>query len=235
MRYTRMREWLARTNRDMRSRDRRNPYGSRGGYVTTGRDRSDYRGDMNYDYARGRDRNYDMDYARGRGRDRNYDMDYAREDMHYGSMGDYGRSGEYAGRYTTNDYTGRDYEMHDMGSEQYRQSGRDYADDEYKLTSKDLKKWQRKLKNADGTNGYKFEADQVRQIAMQHNIHFDEYSPELLTTVANMLYSDYCKVLGGDITTYVKLAKAFLEDEDFDGEPEEKAYLYYTAIVEDEE
>lgn len=140
-----------------------------------------------------------------------------------------------------------------MDYEQSRQSSRDYGygygvgmfdydtedyadydmrrDGHYKLSSKDIKKWEKNLENADGTKGKKYDVDQVRQVAQQHGIRFDEYSPELLTAVTNMMYSDYCKVLGGDMMVYVKLAKAFLEDDDFDGEPEEKAMLYYKCIV----
>ncbi len=83
-----MRDYLM--NRDRRmNRDGRNPYGSRGGYVTSGRDRnhgrrsyyegefrgmSDYRSDRNYDERRYMD--YGDDYRTG-GRD--YD-DYAMSD-----------------------------------------------------------------------------------------------------------------------------------------------------------
>lgn len=35
-------------------------------------------------------------------------------------------------------------------------------------------------------------------------------------------------------STKYYLAKAFLDDKDFDGEPEEKLYLYYKCIVEKE-
>ena len=61
--------------RSMAQRDGRNPYGSRGGYVTSSRRGKD-RAYMNYDNYRGgdnrmRDRNYNYDYG----------YDYASEDM----------------------------------------------------------------------------------------------------------------------------------------------------------
>ena len=235
-------------SRDMLSRrmmrDGRNPYSSAGGYISRTR-------------PRGRDRASE-DMTRGRGRVRDYNMseDYARNGRMMSRGNDYAYNGDYAEYNRGQDY--RDYAENDMGRnsmdyEQSRQSSRDYGygygvgmfdydtedyadydmrrDGHYKLSSKDIKKWEKNLENADGTKGKKYDVDQVRQVAQQHGIRFDEYSPELLTAVTNMMYSDYCKVLGGDIMVYVKLAKAFLEDDDFDGEPEEKAMLYYKCIV----
>ena len=203
-----------------RMRDGRNPYGSAGGYVVRNKPRRD-RAMENEDYARGgRDR--DMvgrnDYAE-RNSQSNYNdyagYDYAGSSRDYEQGGQYGRDSGY----------GYGVGMFDYDTEDYR---RDYG---HKLTNKDIRKWEKDLENADGTRGKKWDADQIRQVAQQHSIRFDEYSPELLTAIANMLYSDYCRVLGGDMTTYVKLAKAWLEDDDFEGEPEEKAMLYYKCIV----
>jgi len=230
MRYSRMREWLARTNRDMR-----NPYGSRGGYVRSDRRGRDYEYDRMGDMAR--DRRYDR---------MGNDMEYNQSDRTMGGNGNqsdmrYGR--DYA-NYDMNDYypvrrSGYfDYETydHESGYDMARgrdrnydmRSGRDYASEDYKLTPSEIRKWDKELKRESGSN---FTADQIRQIAQQQGIRFDEFSPELLTAITNMMYSDYHDTVRGDITMYVKLAKDFLCDEDFDGTPEEKAYLYYTAIV----
>jgi hypothetical protein len=43
----------------------------------------------------------------------------------------------------------------------------------------------------------------------------------------NMIYSDYFGVIGSDVATTVKMAKAFLMDKDA---PEGKAFKYYTAM-----
>ena len=55
----------------------------------------------------------------------------------------------------------------------------------------------------------------------------------------NMMYSDYCAVakkFGLDRPDfYAELAKAFLNDKDFGGEPEEKVFLYYKCIAEQED
>lgn len=144
-----------RDNRIMAVRDGRNPYGSRGGYVSSSRTRRGRRGDRGMDYAeqdmrRGRDRGrMDMgDYAndmRGRG-DYAQDMDYdmRRGDYEGGMDGHYGRQSAYEpvefmgycnGYYgSPEDYgrgRGRDYARYDMrGGRGGR--GRDYGDyDDY--------------------------------------------------------------------------------------------------------
>lgn len=182
-----------------------------GNDYTYGNDYAEYnRGQSNRDYAEYDMGRNSMDYEQSRQSGRDYaDM----EDGHYGNYRPVEAMGYFNGYYDM----GSDYEM-----------GRDGA---YKLSSKDIKKWEKGLENADGTKGKKWDTDQIRQVAQQHGIRFEEYSPELLTAVANMLYSDYCKVLGADMMLYVKMAKAFLEDDDFEGEPEEKAMLYYKCIV----
>ena len=206
----------------------RNPYGSRGGYVTSRRDRADYE-----DMARGRDRarrmgyfdyntqDYEGDMARGGrggGRDRADYEDYAGRGRDRADYENYGYDMRYGGDYAGRGGDRADYDM---------RGGRDYADNDYKLTPTEIRKWDKELKN----EGAPFSVDQVRQVAQQHGIRFDEFTPELLTAVANMMYTDYKDTVKGDISMFVKLAKDFLCDEDFDGEPEEKAYLYYTAIV----
>ena len=224
MRYTRTRDYLSRHARDMRARDMRNPYGSRGGYVV-----SDRRGGRDYehgsmagsDMASNReyntgslDRNYyGRDFEMG-SRSSEYDREYSRDGANYGYDMNY-YPVRRSGYFNYNTYGG------DM------RNGRDYADNDYKLTPTEIRKWDKELKN----EGAPFSVDQVRQVAQQHGIRFDEFTPELLTAVANMMYTDYKDTVKGDISMFVKLAKDFLCDEDFDGEPEEKAYLYYTAIV----
>lgn len=62
---------------------------------------------------------------------------------------------------------------------------------------------------------------------------------DVFCLAVNMMYADYCKVAKkygvSHIEYYVDLAKAFLEDEDFHGKPEEKLWLYYKCIAESEE
>ena len=227
MRYTRTRDYLSRQARDMRARDMRNPYGSRGGYVTSRRGGRDYEQGTMGGSSMGADREYNSS---------GYDRANYGHDMAFS-----GRSGEYDREYRSNDgnfgYDMTYYPVRRVGSFDYNtyggdynydmRGGRDYASNDYKLTPTEIRKWDKELKN----EGAPFSVDQVRQVAQQHGIRFDEFTPELLTAVANMMFTDYKDTVKGDISTFVKLAKDFLCDDDFDGEPEEKAYLYYTAIV----
>lgn len=211
MRMTRTRDMMSR-----RMRDRRNPYGSRGGYVVSDKRGRDY-GRMG-DYAS--DREYrteypDMAYSRTR-MERN--RDYGERDYEYGR--DYGSDVRRIGNFEYDTYYG---------------DGRDYASGDYRLTTKEMREWERELENSDGSHGAKFNKEQIMQVAQSMGIRYDEFSPELLATMTNVMYSDYGAVCGTqDIAHYIKMAKAFLCDDDFDGTPEEKAYLYYTAIVEQE-
>lgn len=227
MKYSRFRDFLSRTNRDMR-----NPYGSRGGYVVSDRRSYDYAGNGNMDYAGqyrsangdrynsrydyAENSNYNQSSGQSRGRDATYDMNY----YPVRRMGtfDYNTYGSDYG-YDMRGGRDRNYDM---------RSGRDYAEDDYKLTPSEIRKWEKELKQSGGAG---FTTDQVRQVAQQHGIRFDEYTPELLTVITNMMCSDYGDAVRTDINGYVKMAKAFLEDADFEGTPEEKAYLYYNAIA----
>jgi len=227
MKYSRFRDFLSRTNRDMR-----NPYGSRGGYVVSDRRSYDYAGNGGMDYAGqyrssngdrynsrydyAENSNYNQSSGQSRGRDATYDMNY----YPVRRMGtfDYNTYGSDYG-YDMRGGRDRNYDM---------RSGRDYAEDDYKLTPSEIRKWEKELKQSGGAG---FTTDQVRQVAQQHGIRFDEYTPELLTVITNMMCSDYGDAVRTDINGYVKMAKAFLEDADFEGTPEEKAYLYYNAIA----
>ena len=189
--------------------DERNPYGSRGGYVTNrsprrDRDMDDYGSMPNGDYRR-------YGGAMPPMRDYNdYDM---RGDM---------RGRDYA------DY-GMDYGMRDYGEMEYG-----------KMSHKDIENWKRHMKNQDGTMGEHFKKEQVHQAARQIGVNPEEYGNEhIFGLVMNMMYSDYCAVakkFGLDRPDfYAELAKAFLNDKDFGGEPEEKVFLYYKCIAEQED
>ncbi len=198
-----------------RGGDGRNPYGSRGGYVESRRPRRDR--DME---------DYGMYRRGGMPPMRDYDDYDMRGDM---------RSRDYA-----------DYEMHDMRGRDYADYGmdygmRDYGEMEYgKLSHKDIENWKKNMKNQDGTMGEHFKKEQVAQYARQVGVNPEEFGGEhVFGLVMNMMYSDYCAVakkFGLDRPDfYAELAKAFLHDKDFGGEPEEKVWLYYKCIAEKED
>lgn len=193
---------------DMILRDGRNPYGSKGGYVS-----SDRMSDYNDDYARRnsrRDYNYDMkrDYASGYKEGMRDGMDMAMRD-----------------RATYNERS-RDYED-DMR--------RDYGKPEY-FSKKDMETWKSLMRNNDGTRGEHFRKEQVKHACQQAGIDCEKYGEDVFCLAMNREYSDgvmTAKKYGVDIPEYyADKAKEFLEDKDFDGKPEAKLYAYYKTFVE---
>lgn len=192
--------------------DGRNPYGSRGGYVTS----RSHRRDRGMDMMRG-------DYRRGGMPPM---RDYNEHDMRrdYGDMRDYpdyGYGRDYA------EY--EDYAMNDYGKSEYG-----------KLSHEDIENWKKHLQNQDGTRGEHFKKEQVHQAARQIGVNPEQYGNEhIFGLVMNMMYADYCgvaKKFGLDRPDfYAEMAKAFLHDKDFSGNPEEKVYLYYKCIAEQED
>jgi hypothetical protein len=214
----------------MRNKDGRNPYGSKGGYVDSNYDSRGYK-NMNmssqdgwYDDIRRFPNMYNLEYP-----DREYEEGYE-ERLAKQREKDSRRYED-----QNNDMYSRKYNgiNNDMSSRRYGTFDYETEDGHFeKLTSKDIKKWNKMLENADGTRGPKFEQDKVKQVAQMLGVKMEDYDIETLTMATNMLYSDYCKILGNDLAVYVKMARAFLEDDDFDGEPAEKLMLYYKCIVE---
>lgn len=78
------------------------------------------------------------------------------------------------------------------------------------------------LVNANGMKGAKWSKDDLRKLS---GIDFNtkDYSCYDFAYVANMLYSDYCNIFT-DATYYIKMAKNYLEDPDYMGDPSERAY-----------
>ena len=118
---------------------------------------------------------------------------------------------------------------------------RDSSEMKYgKMSHEDIEKWCEKLENSDGTRGKHFKKDQIEHVAKQVGVDMHRYGGEQNFCMAvNMMYADYCSVakkFGADTPVfYAEMAKAFLDDKDFRGEPEEKLWLYYKCIVESED
>jgi hypothetical protein len=147
--------------------------------------------------------------------DRGY-YDYGREPRRYHEYDDYARRRDSRGRYM------RDRGEHDL---------------EY-FSMEDVENWKHEMKNEDGSHGEHFTKEHVKQAASMAGIDIHELGEIPFCLAMNMMYSDYCKVAqkyGVDRPEfYADMAKAFLKDKDFHGEPEEKLYLYYKCIVEKE-
>lgn len=194
------------------------------------------------------DRYEDDDYAtRG-----NYEVrgDFERYDGRRGVKGT-GRYGIGGSRYYPrrdrsmrgyDDYAD-DYGYHDdMRYDDYRYKDMPRMDyGETRLSKKDMQEWKRSMENADGSMGEHFrDMQQILNVAQQLNVQYKNYDEKDLCLTVNMLYSDYCEALrpfitpDRELTAYVRMAKAFLEDED-STKGKEKLYLYYKCVVEDDE
>lgn len=205
--------------------DGRNPYGSRGGYVTSsrrgrGRDRmmgGDYgRGDYNYDsrqYGRGRDsasypqsdrerdgRDYQRDRQSDMGRDY-ADMRGSRDmrDMHHMGRGEMYRPveamGYFTGYYGGGD--GRDYgDYNDY--DDYGDYGDydDYGDYGETLNREELEHWKKKLmKEVEEGDKQFFSKENIEQKAKQLGVSMKEFNEEELAVATLMMYTDYCKTI----------------------------------------
>lgn len=197
--------------------------------------RMDERSRSRYDsrQMRGRDRNYDYDErSDDYRRDRNYDYEERRD----GRRGVAGSSrGNYRGGRQDRAYD--DYDDYDQFEYNY-----DMHEKSLELDKKKIKEWEKDLKNEDGSTGPKFSKEQIMPVAQQVGIKFDKFNEDEFVLAVNMMYSDYCKALKDSAyphyerpEVYVNLAKAWLCDKDFEGEPYEKLALYYYSIVEFDE
>ena len=77
--------------------------------------------------------------------------------------------------------------------------------------------------NADGTVGEHWTLQQTTALASSNGANYNKYD---FYYVMNMLYSDFCEVIGNDANTYFKMAKAYLDDPDAS---KDKAYCLWKA------
>lgn len=201
--------------------DGRNPYGSRGGYVTSsrrGRDRAMDYGDYNQQPYNG------MDYR--------YNAQYPNADYHMGGQ-QYGQ------------YPMPMYEMYGVGGIQpmydYNQGymndyargrGRDYgydyaSNEEDKEWEEHLHKWIEKLKKYDKFNMPK---EEIINKAKSMGVKFDKYNEHEFVATYYMMMSDYPSIMSDPHLALV-MAKDFLEDKDSELKGSEKLCAYYYEIV----
>lgn len=216
-------------------RDGRNPYGSRGGYVSSSRrgGRGRDRADMNYDMARGGNRDY-------RGYDRTMDMgyDYAKYSGGYGS-GYNSQRGNQDGHYPYERYGEHnrpmDFEMYGYGVGGIRPMDYgmypypDYASEDMEKEWKEhLKKWCEELKRYDRFNMPK---DQIIQNARQMGLKFENYNEEEFLTTYYMVISDDEDSLISNPQMAIIMAKNWLEDKDSKLKGAEKLSAYYYEVI----
>lgn len=200
-------------------RDGRNPYGSRGGYVTS-RDprRRDRMGRMeDYNYSRGRDYEYEgPEYP-------NRDM-AMRRDGHYYPFEITGKMGYEEEMF--------DPYYQDMMHDYARGRGRDYDGAEM-LSNRELMDWSQKLmKDVEEKDKAFFKYENIEKKAKDMGIQFDKFSFDEFYTTVLMQYTDFCKTLGtANMDTYLRLAKDWLQDQDSELKNSEKLFAYYYYVV----
>lgn len=243
--------------REMNSMDGRNPYGSRGGYVTSRRSRRGRRGDrgMNQDMRmrdmRGDYRGSNMgDMARGydrAGQDYNYDGHYPQSqgstyypiqamgtfEGYYGMPEqDYARGGR--GR---QDYG---YDMRSRGRGRdygydYGDYGDDYGDYGETLSEEELEHWCKKLKGQlDEREKQMFSKEMISQKAKAMGKQMEGFGEKELEVTTLMVYTDYKNTIGQNPDLAIKLAFDWLNDKDVAVKGAEKLAVYYDCIVEGE-
>lgn len=108
-----------------------------------------------------------------------------------------------------------------------------------KLTDQECEEWMERIVNFDGSEGGKWTKAQVEAEAKRAGIDISKYGACLMTALTDAMYADYGeigKMYNCDKPSfYIRLAEAFLDDEDFQGKDgAEKASIYFHKIVEHE-
>lgn len=98
----------------------------------------------------------------------------------------------------------------------------------YHLTDEICKEWVSHMENEDGTKGEHWNIDETNSVARQYKIDLDKCTHYEWYATLNMMYSDYYGSVSNDVNSYVRLAQAFLNDDD--AKPH-KLFNYYMHIV----
>ena len=100
---------------------------------------------------------------------------------------------------------------------------------DFEFTPEKAEKWLLSMENSDGTKGAHW------TLAQTNGYKPNDVKDYVWECVLNMMYADYCDAAikhgCNTVDFYVNLAKAFLYDKDFKGNPEEKVAAYYNCIV----
>lgn len=187
------------------------------------RNKNDYRGSRGNYEVRGDFESYDSRRGvKGTGR---YSRDRGMNPYEYDE-----RYEDYGNRAYHNEEYYPDYNMRDYGEM-----------DKMKLSKRELKRYERELINADGSQAPHFkDMQQILNVAQQIGVKYDGFDEADFCFVMNMLYSDYCLAVrkfvpqDRELMFYADLAKAWLTDEDAP-EGSEKLYLYVKCITDEAE
>lgn len=82
----------------------------------------------------------------------------------------------------------------------------------------------------DGSPVPKWTVQETSNVGRSSGVSFKDFNEYDWNYVMNMIYSDYCEVLGDNVMSYVKMANKFLNDKDA---PEGKALRYAMCMKKD--
>lgn len=206
-----------RNMRDMREYDRRNPYGSEGGYVSSRRTRDMLMYDdmKRYNENRGM---YDLADMTRQNRPIEHDP-Y----MPYGEERGYRTS--YDGHYPY------PYYMDYARTRNYR--NRDYASEKKYLDDEELMEWKESLlEELEPQYKTLFEKNRLVQRAKEMGVPFKDFTEDEFVTTAVMIASDFGKTVGMNNTDQIlRIAYNWLDDKDAGVKGSEKLAIYYDEIV----
>lgn len=217
-----------------RGRDGRNPYGSRGGYVTS-RDprRRDRRRDYAMDYYDEEDFDEEDFARRGRGR-RDYGDDYEEDYARRGGRRDRGQVYPFEVSGMFGRYDGHHYDPYE--EEMMRRHYYDGAADVEYMSDKELHhKIKELMAEVEEKDKPMVRMENVIKRAKDLGVEFKKFSEEEFYATFLMVFTDYSKSLGTtSIDSYIKLAKDWLCDEDSELKYGEKlaAYFFYVTDAE---
>ncbi|MBP3713414.1 MAG: hypothetical protein J6I69_02455 [Bacilli bacterium] len=83
------------------------------------------------------------------------------------------------------------------------------------------------MMNEDGSIGGHWTIEQTTSVAKNNNIEFNHFNEYDFNYTMNLMYSDYYGAVSNDVSSYLKLARKFLEDKDSNSG---KALKYYLAM-----
>lgn len=158
---------------------------------------------------------------RDRARERHDYNDYDYND--YNNNYDYNRGKSY-GNFRDNVGYDRNHQQEFHGNRL------DYGDMEMRY-HEDLKRWIEKLRRKSHLN---IDESQVIEMAKAHGVRFDEFDETEFYAMFLANTTDY-PFLGKDPSIYIKMTKAFFDDDDIEVSPSEKLCIYYYKIVKGEE
>lgn len=215
-------------------RDGRNPYGSRGGYITH---RDPRRRDRRRDYSMGYEDDEEDFARRGRGR-RDYGEDYERrddyeEDFRRGRGRDRGQVYPFEVSGMFGRYDGHHYDPYE---EEMRRYGYDFASGVEYMSDKELHhKIKELMSEVEEKDKPMVKMENVIKRAKDLGVEFKKFSEEEFMATFLMVFTDYSKTLGTtNIDQYIRLAKDWLCDEDSSLKYGEKLAAYFMFVTDAE-